>query len=515
MRAPIVAILGRSLRFDSRAPTTYLMRLGLLGVIFLSLIGAHLSSARIGAPGLHFLSPIIWINLIFISIAAVTYFSSVITEEKEEMTLGLLRLTGLTPVAILLGKSTSRLIGALMLIAAQVPFTLLAVTLGGVSLHQVLASYATIAAYTVLLANLALLSSIVSRNTVRASAFTLILMLAFLLGGPIGSWIVAELRMGYPAISIFAMLAPPLEWLLQANPFVQVGKIMVTGFSGSPVSFQVVADLVLGGALFGLSWALFGLANREQQSASQTRGFVLRRTSRFKWLTVSAPWNEAIAWKEFYFLTGGRFMMFARCAFLAAVPIVVVIVAHSFGERMPLEAVGGLLLIVPLFVAPLELISHASRMFREEMNWHTLSDLTLVPMSPHRLIKQKFLGILPVLIPYGVSLFFGMLFAAEGFFEAAVALLKTGMAWYLPVNYILLLYLVVLCSLFVKRSSVLVAGFIWVVCNIRFEMSLVGMIGKMPGWSLVVRTATSGVLIALIVLIHYAIVARLERAAGD
>ena len=52
-------------------------------------------------------------------------------EEKEEQTLGLLRMTGLSPLSILLGKSTSRLCGALLLLAAQFPFTIFAVTLGG------------------------------------------------------------------------------------------------------------------------------------------------------------------------------------------------------------------------------------------------------------------------------------------------------------------------------------------------------------------------------------------------
>lgn len=515
MKAPILALLGRSLRADSRGITTYLMRLGLLVFIFFSLAWAHLKSTELGAPGLHFLGPIVWINLLFISVAGLGYFSSVITEEKEEMTLGLLRLTGLSPAAILLGKSTSRLIGALMLIVAQVPFTLLAVTLGGVSLRQVLAAYATLAAYTIFLSNLALVSSVVSRNTVRAAACTLVLMLAFLVGGPIGSSLVAALRGEVRATWILDTLAPPFDWLLRANPFVRAGEIMVTGFSGPVVGFQVAADLVLGLALFALAWALFGLTTREQRAASQARGFVLRRTSRLKWFAVDRPWRDAIAWKEFHFLTGGRFMILARFAFLAAVPLVVAILAHSFGEGVPLEVIGALMIWTPIVVAPLELISHASRMFREEMNWHTLSDLMLVPMSPHRLIGQKFLGILPLLIPYAVSVFVGMLFAAGDFFEAVGGLLKTGLAWYLPINFIALLYFVVLCSLFMKRASVLVALFIWVVGNWRLQGSFIGVITMLPGGALLFCTMMSAVFIGLAVLTHWGTIARLERVAGD
>ena len=93
----------------------------------------------VGAPGLHFLQEMVWLNLVFITLAGLSYFASAITEEKEEMMLGLLRMTDLNPVAILLGKSTSRLVGALLLLLVQVPFVLLAVTLGGVGLLQIAA----------------------------------------------------------------------------------------------------------------------------------------------------------------------------------------------------------------------------------------------------------------------------------------------------------------------------------------------------------------------------------------
>ena len=73
-------------------------------------------------------------NFLIICFAAISYFSAAITEEKEEGTLGMLQLTKLSPFSILLGKSTSKMIGGLLVLLVQVPFAMFAITLGGVRL---------------------------------------------------------------------------------------------------------------------------------------------------------------------------------------------------------------------------------------------------------------------------------------------------------------------------------------------------------------------------------------------
>ena len=189
MKLPALALFERALRLEPRSAPVCWARAGLLGVILFVLFPIQ-SMAQVGwygAPGLRFLQEMVWVNLVFITLAGLSYFASAITEEKEEMTLGLLRMTDLNPIAILLGKSTSRLIGALLLLLVQLPFVLLAVTLGGVSLPQILAAYGTLLTYMFLLCNLALLASVVFRNTSAAAAVSLFLLLFFLLGtiGPV------------------------------------------------------------------------------------------------------------------------------------------------------------------------------------------------------------------------------------------------------------------------------------------------------------------------------------------
>ena len=172
MTSPLLALFTRSLREDARSRATYWTRGGF--GLFLPARDSWPRSRwqwldrRAGAgPS----SPaIIVLQMLAITFIGLSYFASAIAEEKEEQTLGLLRMTDLNPLSILLGKSTSRLCGALLLLAAQFPFTIFAVTLGGVSLWQIAAVYCTVGAFIFLLCNVALLGSVLARRTAGAVA---------------------------------------------------------------------------------------------------------------------------------------------------------------------------------------------------------------------------------------------------------------------------------------------------------------------------------------------------------
>ena len=157
MTSPLLALFARSLREDARARLTYAARGIVVGFVLL-MAGSFGLFARfgssVGALGREFFSGLMIFQTVCIAIAGVGYFASAITEEKEEGTLGLLRMTNLNPLSILLGKSTSRLLAALLLLAAPLPFTVLAVTLGGISLGQIAAAYCTLGAFTFFLCNL-------------------------------------------------------------------------------------------------------------------------------------------------------------------------------------------------------------------------------------------------------------------------------------------------------------------------------------------------------------------------
>src|SRR5436190_2075225 len=157
MTSPLLALMGRALREDVNDKRTYQTRVSVGVIILLALMMVSMASKWTSATGRTFFVIVVTLQTLTITLSGLTYFASAIAEEKEEQTLSLLRMTGLNPLAVVLGKSTSRLCGALMLLAAQLPFTIIAVTFGGISLRQIVATYCTLAAYTFLLCNIALL----------------------------------------------------------------------------------------------------------------------------------------------------------------------------------------------------------------------------------------------------------------------------------------------------------------------------------------------------------------------
>ena len=175
----VFALLFRSLRMDSRSVRIHLQWFCQLAVIYLALWSAQEMSGLFGAPGQIFFRYVVYLNAAFVTLLGVGFFSSAITEEKEEDTLGLMTMAGISPLGILLGKSTSRLFQVLLLLAIQYPFTLLAVTLGGLVPGQITSAYMSLFAYTILLANVGLLNSVVCRRSRDSAGLTTLFLVGY------------------------------------------------------------------------------------------------------------------------------------------------------------------------------------------------------------------------------------------------------------------------------------------------------------------------------------------------
>ena len=149
-----LALTNRGLRVDQRMLRTYLIRLGYLILIYIMLFFSQQMSRFIGAAGLRLFSNLSYLNFWLITLAGISYFSNSITEEKEDQTLGLLKMAGINSFALLLGKMSPRLLGTAILLTVQFPFTLLSITLGGVTTQQVIAAYCALLAYLILVASI-------------------------------------------------------------------------------------------------------------------------------------------------------------------------------------------------------------------------------------------------------------------------------------------------------------------------------------------------------------------------
>jgi ABC-type transport system involved in multi-copper enzyme maturation permease subunit len=272
------ALLSRTLRRDVTLWQPHVFRAGFAGMVLFALFFAHSSSLMFGAPGLQFFRSILGLNFMVISLAGIGLFSSVITEEKEDASLGLLRMAGISHLGLMLGKSTGLLLSALALLVVQFPFTLLAITLGGVTLGQAVAAYVALAAYLVLVANAGLFCSTVCRRTGPAVVMmglligTLVL-LPVLLHRSLAAWAAGGGLSGAARFVVATVAA-----LNEASVVRRIVTITQTGFAESAVSVQVASNLAAAAGFFLLAWATFDYFTRGENPSAPLRNLLLRQT---------------------------------------------------------------------------------------------------------------------------------------------------------------------------------------------------------------------------------------------
>ncbi|MEP6667643.1 MAG: hypothetical protein ABJF10_00735 [Chthoniobacter sp.] len=462
MSSPLLALFVRSLREDSRLKFTYFARAGLVSVILLFLFMTQSNVGWTNAPGLRFFETVISVDLVFVLLAGVSYFSSAISEEKEEMTLGLLRMTNLDPLSILLGKSTSRLCTAVLLFAAQLPFTLLAVTLGGVSLHQIFAAYLAIGAFIVFISNLALLASVLSRRASGSAVLTGVSLLFFFIVVPFAAWLgklplwLGILKEGNAWTVTMIGIA---EFATEASPFVRAGKILSTGFVGDLFTFQVWSNLAMGLVLFLGSWALFEKFCGEQKESAPTRAGVTSSPGRRRALfSPGRPWKRALAWKDFYFTTGGKLWIFIKLLVYGTPLLVIRCWPHQLGGPPRWRDFGvGTFWIMLGFIC-IELAFAAATIFRNEHQGQTLSSLAMLPQGLRRVAYEKLLGVLPALFAAGAYFALSIPLIARLILDTFGQMNSNDAAGWMFMTFfltqtVLFLHLVVALSLYVKRGA--------------------------------------------------------------
>ncbi len=364
----LLALFVRSLREDARGSPAYVLRGGMGGFIIIVLLPSFFNVNWANAPGRAFFTEIIAFQIVAIALFGVGYFAAAVSEEKEGQMLGLLRMTGLNPLSILLGKSTSRLCSALLLLVGQFPFTIFAVTMGGVSLRQVIAAYCTVGAFVFLLCNLALVGSVFARHQLGAAAFTfsatlLLLALAPLLGTVPHRWKTAL----HIDPRVFSRVHDAL-W--NATPIARLQEVLGTGFAGRVTGWQVASNLGLGLGCFLLAWAAFGRLSERTLEGSARNESARRSLFGIRLSRPPRPWKNALFWKDFYFLCGGS----AALAWRTAAYLGALAVLHYTpeGDLMYLGlSRGAITWIVPgLFAIDVALL--ASRIFGVELRNHTM-----------------------------------------------------------------------------------------------------------------------------------------------
>lgn len=411
MGAQTLALFFRALRVDVRLLHSHVMRLALLVFVLIVLFWAQAVSFAMGAPGLIFFTLITVINLVFASLAAPLLFATCITEEKEDQTLGLLRMANVRPITILAGKLAPLLASALLILVVQFPFTLLAITLGGVTWLQVWVVFWGLLAHTFLVANIGIFCSVVCRRTGNAVGLSVILVLLHFVVPAVGYAIVS---LPVPA-GAATSTEPKVQWFLWAREYGQmifepwynatawsmIWNVLMTGFGGSAWNPQVISNVIGGVAFFLLGWGVFDWFNRDVDVAAtgarRSLVDVVRRKGR---RSIRAWGNAALIGREFRFAAGGYSSWVIKLLVYGPAVYLLMVLTEGSWRRVYADDLGGMLMGMMLYLAiPLEAVVLASRVFRREIKERTWSSLAMLPRSVAGISYAKVAGAALALAP--------------------------------------------------------------------------------------------------------------------
>lgn len=447
-----LALLMRSVRDDARRPKAHAIRIGGVLLVLCFLLGAAVQGSDSGAPGLVFFRSMSFVAIGLVSLAGMGYFATAIAEEREEGTLGLLLLADISPLSILLGKSTNRVLSAWLVFAAQFPFALLALTLGGLTVSQITAAYLSLAAYLFLVANLALVVSVLSRRMREATAATALLLL--MMHGFV-PWLrlVTDQLLGrgrLAADGTWVSLVTELDRLHHDVSVIdQIKRIFTVNEPVTFLSAQVLFSFGMGALLFVVAWLCFRSIIWAADVTPPAREAALPGNRRY-WKWVPRPWNRALMWKDFHFVAGGMPILVLK---LVAYPLLTFVcfryadwVEDLFDHRVWVCLRDGFLAIL-IF----ECLFYSSQLFHVEKRGGTFPTLLMLPVTPSRLAWQKLAGCLIASTPTLVAL--GLLFAFPEEHESPRELLiNWSMLWGVCLT-LLVCQLTMVCSLSVAWGA--------------------------------------------------------------
>ena len=409
----VLALLERSWRVDARVWGQHLIRLGLVIGIYFALLFAIFTGTGFGAPGLRFLFYIVNLNLVFITLTGVGFFSTAISEEKEEDTLGLMLMAGISPNGILLGKSIGRLTQVLLLIAVQYPFTLLAVTMGGVNPIQVHAVYAAMFAYLFMLSGVGLCCSTLNSRNRTAVLWTAVFVAIYFIFPPF------MIRLVLLPSGRTAQIPEFVAWVDESCIFYQVNSILASNFQQTTFSRQVISNTVIGMFGYFLSVILFGLAAQVPSTESTSRGLLQQTRGRTPFGSPGRPRFNPFVWKDFHFIGGGTVGLILRVALIVFSYFVVCDVTDRLGGGWNWGpphwgTATGTFVSLMVFGVTLDAGQLMSRCLGEEIRGQTLGSLLMLPHSTPAILYSKLLGVFLAWLPGLTAIVFVLLLTADG-----------------------------------------------------------------------------------------------------
>ncbi len=351
-----IALFKQTMQTDGNSGFHFLLKLLMMILSFLMLFIADvIDMMGSGAKGLLMLSMISTTNLFFVTIATISLFCTCITEEKEHNTLGVMMMTGISPFGFLVGKLLSRLYIVIQLILLQIPLIVIARTLGGLSMEQILAHLVYFMSMIFVMSQVGMFFSITSSKSSHAVAFSV----------------------------IFLALLGVMPCNENSTFITYYFKIFATGFNSG-----VFAQPVLYLGILSLILFIVGIFIFNNFTYGESGGVLNRELTPLTSSGRSRFGSRALFEKDFRYFTGSRTAVLFRIAGL--------IVFIVIGVEYPGNEIFYTVAIVWLYI---EVFYYSQVMVKYEKNNGTLSTLGVLPLKPHEILNQKYLAFIVSVLP--------------------------------------------------------------------------------------------------------------------
>lgn len=453
------ALTLRSLRQDSRLLRFHLLRLGVASGLVLAVYLMWGWAPSSTAPGRDLLEALGWANFWAVSVAGVLLFAPTIAEEKEDQTLGLLRMTGIGPTSLLLGKALPKLLQLLLVLIVQLPLVWLTLTLGGVDWLLMTNVYLLVFGQLIMVVAISMLASTVMWSSLGAVALAGGLVLFWTLGfGIFARSVLSWTSFGIP----FALAGPSLAGGVPGWSLVEMlDAVLRSGRNISGTVPVLAVNLSLAVVVVWLTAVTFGVWNRHEVQQTELEWVQEKWQRLWDWMThfrkarpraasltvvegqsvrsvveaSSTPdlaetlplgrsrpscrsWNNAVVWKDYFLLGGGRTGFRVRCG-VAGLGVIGIIVTGGIdallngNEHGPerdhwCRYAGEAIMACSAWAFGLDLVYLTVNLFSYELRRQTWESLQLLPLSLGTICRRKILGAACHLIPWVVACLCGL-----------------------------------------------------------------------------------------------------------
>lgn len=371
---------------------------GGLAALILFIFGTYLvgRASQVGAGG-QFASAVFYCCYVFLTLVGGLYFSVGIVEEKEEQTLPLLRMTGATPLTILLGKSIPRLMVALLFVVIITPFLVLSLTLGGVLIWGLVSSVLGLLTYATMLSQLGTLASVFCRQARPAFMLTML------------GWLLLEIPFvwAWPLDELMGNRYDVYGWFSERSLMTNMSYFLTAWASTEVWWPQMTFHLAVAAGCLFTSWLVFerftagAVAGTDQAEPS----LIMSRQGAVRQAAGRVP-QDSLAWKSWKYVSGGWPWFWVRIFVPPVLTAIVMVLTSKW--RVSLEDIGIALWIVGGVFALINVANLLGNLFNAEIRGNTFSGLLMLPQTSAVLATRMLAGLIPAVISSAGCLVLGL-----------------------------------------------------------------------------------------------------------